>query len=118
MKINNGPQAHGIVLEIGTAKPRLPHKARAADVVELSGPAHTASARAARVDQLQSAINAGTYHVSPAEIAKSLIAEATSQDGATNYRIAVTRVTLRRGKSSGAEPQTKGVGRTCLKYAL
>ena len=41
-----------------------------------------------------------------------------SQDGATNYRIAVARVTLRRGESSGAEPHTKGVGRTCLKYAL
>ena len=34
-----------------------------------------------------------------------------SQNEATNYRIAVARVTLRRGKSSGAEPHTKGVGR-------
>jgi hypothetical protein len=41
-----------------------------------------------------------------------------SQDGATNYRIAVARVTLRRGKSGGAEPHAKGVGRTCLNYAL
>ena len=31
----------------------------------------------------------------------------TSQYGATN-RFAVTRVTLRRGESSGAEPETKG----------
>jgi hypothetical protein len=48
----------------------------------------------------------------------SRLANRTSQDGATNYRIAVARVTLRRGKSGGAEPHTKGVGRTCLNYAL
>ena len=33
-------------------------------------------------------------------------------------RIAVARVTLRRGETSGAEPHTKGVGRSCLNYAL
>src|SRR5215831_4774769 len=32
--------------------------------------------------------------------------------------IAVARVTLRRGESSGAEPHTKGIGRSCLNYAL
>jgi len=41
-----------------------------------------------------------------------------SQYGATNHRIAVARVTLRRGETSGAEPHTKGVGRQCLKYDL
>jgi hypothetical protein len=34
-----------------------------------------------------------------------------SHYGATNRRFAVTRITLRRGESSGAEPHTKGVGR-------
>src|SRR5262245_41398599 len=43
--------------------------------------------------------------------------EPLSQDGATN-RFAVVRVTLQRGESSGAEPHTKGNGRSCLKYAL
>ena len=41
-----------------------------------------------------------------------------SQYGATSRRFAVARVTLRRGKSSGAEPHTKGTGRSCLKYGL
>jgi hypothetical protein len=41
----------------------------------------------------------------------------SSQSGATNT-IAVARITLRRGESSGAEPHTKGIGRSCLKYAL
>src|SRR5579884_2343157 len=41
-----------------------------------------------------------------------------SHYGATNRRFAVARVTLRRGESSGAEPHTKGVGRSCLKYDL
>jgi hypothetical protein len=41
-----------------------------------------------------------------------------SQDGATNYRFAVARVTLRKGESRGAEPHAKGVGRKCLNYAL
>src|ERR1051326_3244025 len=30
----------------------------------------------------------------------------------------MSRVTLRRGESSGAEPHTKGTGRSCLKYCL
>jgi hypothetical protein len=30
----------------------------------------------------------------------------------------LARITLRVGETSGAEPHTKGVGRSCLKYAL
>jgi beta-glucosidase len=39
-----------------------------------------------------------------------------SHNGATNRRFAVARVMLRRGKSRGAEPHTKGAGRSCLTY--
>ncbi|HEV2464337.1 MAG TPA: hypothetical protein VGT04_11050, partial [Acidobacteriaceae bacterium] len=53
---------------------------------------------------------------------QSLVGAAASNGlvrmGATNHRIVASRVTLRRGESSGAEPHTKGVGRSCPKYAL
>jgi hypothetical protein len=45
------------------------------------------------------------YHV------EALFLAMASQYGATNPNSQVTRVTLRRDESSGAEPHTKGVGR-------
>jgi anti-sigma28 factor (negative regulator of flagellin synthesis) len=83
MRIDNGAlnltRAVQSALTHGTSTPHHGHHAHAGDRVELSDLASQLAPDPSRLSQIEAAVDAGAYKVSPDQIANSLISDATSR---------------------------------------
>jgi anti-sigma28 factor (negative regulator of flagellin synthesis) len=81
MQINNNLQLNSIASDLGLspqAAKSNPRQTGGQDSVQISNLASQIAADPSKVSQLQAAYEAGTYNVSPSQIANSILNEATS----------------------------------------
>jgi len=79
MQINNNLQLNNIASDLGLspqASKSNPRQSSGQDSVQISSLASQLSADPSKLSQLQAAYEAGTYNVSPAQIANSLLNDA------------------------------------------
>jgi anti-sigma28 factor (negative regulator of flagellin synthesis) len=79
MQINNNLQLNSIASDLGLspqASKSNPRQSGGQDSVEISSLASQLSADPSKLSQLQAAYEAGTYNVSPAQIANSILNDA------------------------------------------
>ena len=79
MQINNNLQLNSIASDLGLspqASKSNPRQSGGQDSVQISSLASQLSADPSRLSQLQAAYEAGTYNVSPAQIANSILNDA------------------------------------------
>jgi len=79
MQINNNLQLNSIASDLGLspqASKSNPRQSGGQDSVQISSLASQLSADPSKLSQLQAAYEAGTYNVSPAQIANSLLNDA------------------------------------------
>jgi anti-sigma28 factor (negative regulator of flagellin synthesis) len=81
MQINNSLQLNNIASDLGVSPQSSKSSSRpnaAQDQVQISSLASQLSADPSKLSQLQAAYEAGTYNVSPAQIANSILNDALS----------------------------------------
>ena len=79
MQINNNLQLNSIASDLGLspqASKSSPRQSGGQDSVQISSLASQLSADPSKLSQLQAAYESGTYNVSPAQIANSLLNDA------------------------------------------
>ena len=80
MQINNNLQSNSIANDLGLGQPAAKTAARQSggnqDQVQISSLASQLSSDPSKLSQLQAAYEAGTYNVSPSQIANSILNEA------------------------------------------
>ena len=76
MQINNLPKSNSIALDLGVGQPSAKSNSRPSagqDQVQISSLATQLAGDPSKVGQLQASYEAGTYHVSPSQIANSIL---------------------------------------------